>query len=320
MKDLKLRDRKILKLLDQDARLSNSQIAKKLRVNKNVVNYNIKRLEELGVIKGYNAMIDYSSLGYIQFEVYIDLYERNVEINQQLVKHLLDMKQIGLVVKVIGDWDVVVGFYVKTPQEFREVWHKVLQEFKPQIKKYQINLVAEKVMFPRSYLDNKKKNTNELEWHLGNHHSRELDETDMKILHLLAKDARTPIKDIALKTKMSSMAIIYRLKQLVKKEVIEGYRVNLKFAKLGLQHFHVNMDLENPKVVKKMTEFCKVNPFIIKVDKSIGEFDFEFDLEVENFDQFLQVIDEMKTLFPGAIRDYKYVRFLEYNKRNYLPC
>ena len=60
MGELNKRNKKILKLLDLDARQSNIQIAKKLRVSKNVVNYNINKLEEDGLIKGYNTIVDAS--------------------------------------------------------------------------------------------------------------------------------------------------------------------------------------------------------------------------------------------------------------------
>ena len=51
---LNKRDQKLLKILDLDARQSNIQIAKKLKISKNVVNYNIKRLEDEKLIKSYN--------------------------------------------------------------------------------------------------------------------------------------------------------------------------------------------------------------------------------------------------------------------------
>ncbi|MBT4825065.1 winged helix-turn-helix transcriptional regulator, partial [Candidatus Woesearchaeota archaeon] len=40
---LTLKDKRILKELDLDARQSNSKIAKKTRLSKNIVNYRIKR-------------------------------------------------------------------------------------------------------------------------------------------------------------------------------------------------------------------------------------------------------------------------------------
>ena len=45
-------DKRIISQLDRDARASNSKIARALRINKNVVNYRIKSLEQEGIIRG----------------------------------------------------------------------------------------------------------------------------------------------------------------------------------------------------------------------------------------------------------------------------
>ena len=55
---LDLKDRKILYELDSNARQSNSEIAKKVGLNKNTVNYKINRMTEEGIIAGYYTVID----------------------------------------------------------------------------------------------------------------------------------------------------------------------------------------------------------------------------------------------------------------------
>jgi len=136
---------------------------------------------------------------------------------------------------------------------------------------------------------------------------------------MLVKDARVQVKDIALKTKKSSMAIIYRIKQLVKKKVIKGYRAFIDFEKLGYQRYNIKFHLDDINIFDKLVNFCNMQPNIVKVDKSIGTFDFEFDMEIKDFEEFSEIIDKIKIQFPGVIRDYKYLRFLRYYKRNHLP-
>jgi DNA-binding Lrp family transcriptional regulator len=57
-------DKKILKIILQDARLSYREIAKKVGVSTGTVLARIKRMEEEGIIKGYSAIIDYEKIGY----------------------------------------------------------------------------------------------------------------------------------------------------------------------------------------------------------------------------------------------------------------
>lgn len=57
-------DVKILKAVTVDARLSSRQIAKQCGVSVGTVLFRIRRLEEMGVIKGYSVIPDHEKLGY----------------------------------------------------------------------------------------------------------------------------------------------------------------------------------------------------------------------------------------------------------------
>jgi Lrp/AsnC family leucine-responsive transcriptional regulator len=56
-------DRKIVTLLQQDARLSNAALAKKVGLTTSTVHERVKKLERKGVIKGYVAVVDPEALG-----------------------------------------------------------------------------------------------------------------------------------------------------------------------------------------------------------------------------------------------------------------
>ncbi|KUJ99636.1 MAG: Transcription regulator, Lrp/AsnC family, partial [Thermococcales archaeon 44_46] len=57
-------DRKIISILQEDARLSYREIAKKVGVAVGTVYNRIKRLEEEGIIRGFVPKLDYAKLGY----------------------------------------------------------------------------------------------------------------------------------------------------------------------------------------------------------------------------------------------------------------
>ena len=58
MKNLDLKDRKILYHLDINSRQSFSQLGKKVGLHKDVVAYRVKKLQEKGVIKCFYTEID----------------------------------------------------------------------------------------------------------------------------------------------------------------------------------------------------------------------------------------------------------------------
>ena len=57
-------DAKILQQLAKNARQSYRQIARKIRVSTGTVLTRIKRLEEMGIIRGYSVILDTERLGY----------------------------------------------------------------------------------------------------------------------------------------------------------------------------------------------------------------------------------------------------------------
>jgi DNA-binding Lrp family transcriptional regulator len=57
-------DKKILKNLLEDARFSSRQIAKNVGVSVGTVLSRVKKMEDIGIIKGYSAILDHEKLGY----------------------------------------------------------------------------------------------------------------------------------------------------------------------------------------------------------------------------------------------------------------
>jgi len=57
-------DRKILKNLLEDARFSSRQIAKNMGVSVGTVLSRIRKMEDVGLIKGYSVILDHEKIGY----------------------------------------------------------------------------------------------------------------------------------------------------------------------------------------------------------------------------------------------------------------
>ena len=72
---LDIKDKKILSELDKNARQSNSQIGKKVRLSKEVVKYRIDKMVENGLIFRFHTVINYFKLGIQKFKVYLRLVD-----------------------------------------------------------------------------------------------------------------------------------------------------------------------------------------------------------------------------------------------------
>ncbi len=104
-------DRKILNVLNRDARMSFRRIAKELKISPTTLYSKVKKLEKSGVLKGYIPLIDTESVGYNLMAV-ISLrvkQEKDIEVQKAIAK----FPQVAAVYEVTGDWDLILVCYFK---------------------------------------------------------------------------------------------------------------------------------------------------------------------------------------------------------------
>jgi len=313
---LDLKDRKILFELDRDARQSNSEIAKKVGLNKNTVNYKITKMIEDGVIAGYYTIVDSSKLGYFSVRVYAKFFNTNEKKEKEIFDWLKKNKFVGVVNKIDTNYDIGFMAYAKDIYE----WEDVLNEFKAKFREYiwqeRVDIFCRVYHYQRNYLSDSKEKFREFQT-IGGKELEKADELDLKILSILAKNARMPIVEIAEKLKADDRTIAFRIKQLEKKKIIQGYRVSLNLAKIGYEYYKLNFKLNDCSNYKSLFDFCKNHKNVIYIDQTLGDLDFEIDVEVEGRQGLFELINEIKKNFP--IRDVEILNFKEYLKLETIP-
>jgi DNA-binding Lrp family transcriptional regulator len=311
------RQKKILAIIDKNAKLSYSKIGKICAVPKSVVNYNINNLLEQKIIKGFTALIDYSALGYSELRVYVNLYEHDLSKEKEFLNYLKKLKNSGIVAKTVGDYDLVISFYTKDIRLFWQKWFEILKLYKSIIREYFFNIIVEKKLFPLfSKLDERTKNI----FIIGNKDKQDFDDIDVKLVDLLNEDCRKPIYEIANILNLGSSSIIYRIKKLEEKHIILGYYTIFSFSKLGKEFCRVQFQFADVNEFNRFLKHLKVLPTVLGYARLIGSSnDLEVDFLVKNVDELLSIINDVKEKFPGLIRDYTYLRVLDTFKWNHNP-
>jgi Lrp/AsnC family transcriptional regulator for asnA, asnC and gidA len=62
--DIDQLDKQILSILMRNAKKAYTDIAKQLYVSGGTIHVRMKKLEDAGIVKGYNLVVDHSKLGY----------------------------------------------------------------------------------------------------------------------------------------------------------------------------------------------------------------------------------------------------------------
>jgi DNA-binding Lrp family transcriptional regulator len=117
-------DKRIVLQLCTSSQGSYRQIAKRLGIHPTTLIQRVKRLEELGIIKGYRAQVDYLKLGYeFMAIVHISVEGDLLDVQQKIQ----DLKDVVAVYDVTGECDSIAWVACRSREEFSAVIKSMLQ-------------------------------------------------------------------------------------------------------------------------------------------------------------------------------------------------
>ena len=320
MVKIDLKDRKILYQLDLDCRQSNTQIGKKVGLKRDVVAYRINRMQDEGIIKNFWTAINTFKLGYQVFRIYINFHYVSTQIKNDIIQYFTDYKNFWAVASVKGPIDLDVIMWVNNICEFYNFWDKALEKYEDYFEKYTISIYIKAVGYKKSYLlEEFDKSDRKMYEAVCDGTAVNIDDIDYTLLNELAINARISLIDLAEKLDCSSQTINYRIKNLIKKGIIQTFRVNIDRSKLGLQLFKVDIFLKEYKQRKNIIKYLDHGGYIECLNVSAGWSDIEPELVVENMDKLIQLMEKINNEFPNAIRKLDYWIMTEVHKERWLP-
>jgi len=101
-------DLKILRYVQENPKMRIRDISSKLGVPKSTVYYRIRKLEELNVIKGYNAILDSEKLGFEYIVVILVKGKYGPGYHEEIGRFLSKNPYVQAVYYVLGEQDFVV--------------------------------------------------------------------------------------------------------------------------------------------------------------------------------------------------------------------
>lgn len=320
MVQIDLKDRKILYELDGNSRQSISKIARKVGLHKNVVNYRIKQLQGIGVISNFHTLINSYKIGYDMFRFYIVYRHITPDIRREIVDYFVENDHTWWVASFEGSYDLCIVLWVKELNDFHIFWEETLKKYRKYFRRQMFFDYVQLHHFRNSFLiDNFKKSDRERTQVTGGGKRADIDKMDFEILKLLAKNSRIATIEISKKLDVSSNTVLTRIRRMEGLDVIQGYRVNIDFTKIGYHLYKVNIDLNDYNQRGRIINYMKHDPHLIMIDKAIGYYDLEFDLWLKDLNHLHEVMDDLTMKFPNDIRNYDYAHDPTLHKLLYIP-
>ena len=120
-------DLKILNILSEDAKMPYTEVAKKVFVSGGTVHVRMKKLEEMGIVKGTTLKIDYSKLGY-DITCFLGIYLEKSSLYDEVVAKLKEISEIATIRYTTGNYNIFCKIYCKDTQHLRDVLHDKIQK------------------------------------------------------------------------------------------------------------------------------------------------------------------------------------------------
>ena len=310
-------DKKILGVLDSNARSSLTQLARKVRLSKSAVAQRIKKLENEGYVNGYYAVIDSSRLGFLSFRVYLKFYKTSPKKEQEIFSFLLREPRVWWLGLVQGAWNAGFVVWVKDLYDFRNFWLDFMTRFRQNIGKHLISPYLKLRHYAPAYLGSSE---NRAAGVVGEGPKIDLDDTDKKILEKIAGNARDTVVELAQKTGLTPAVVKYRLKQLVRKGVIVCFRAKINAAKLGYSLYKLEFCLDNLVRLREMQAFAQELPTLLYIDETLGGGDFEAEFLLKSEQELEELLGKFKSKFYDAIREVDYIVYSKVLKYSYFPA
>jgi len=318
---LDLKDRKILYQLDLNARQSNAQIGKKVGLHRNKVLYRINRMIDEGVIKNFWIEFNTFKLGYNCYRLYLNFQDVSLDVKNEIIQYFVNCKNAWAVMSAQGPIDFDVMLWVKDSHEFNQFWNKTLDKYGMYFANHIVSVLTGGVAFKKSYLLSDEYEKSDREYFILRSGGKtiEIDELDYQLLNEMAVSARIPLIDLAEKLGCSSQTTNYRMKNLIRNGIILAIRVNIDMKKLGFQNSALDIYLKDHTQRNHIINYVKHIPYVEYLIEAVGWADITLDLIVKNTEHLTQIMDDIDSKFPGAIRKQNFWMSKKYHRLRSLP-
>jgi Lrp/AsnC family leucine-responsive transcriptional regulator len=326
MLNLDSKDKKILGALNEDARLTNSEIAKKFNIPRHIIKRRIEKLEHDKVIKAYKLKLNYKLLGWQEYEVYLRLMAQDKQKVDELIKALIKNKHVSWIGTCFGNYDIKMSFYARDNQDFYKIFSSSLKGYKAHIKTHEVLIITKKYkMDPSLFLgtvlnDKFVPKINIPSAGIPPTKPLFLNEKDLKLIELLGVNPKTTLSSLSITLGITLQGVKKRISSLEKRNIFLGTSALINGQTLGFIWstclFKLSLNDEQEEDLEKYISGMSGTTSAVRL---LGKWDLGVTFFSETIKDLQQNISNFKTRFKECIIDYDSLIILENYKYPEIP-
>lgn len=318
---LDIKDRKLLYYLSQDSRMSHTQLAKRISLSKNAVKYRITRLKNLGIITQFTSTINLGALRYYTFTVLLRFNE-DIYKNKEIINYFKNHEFADWVTTLSGHWDIFVEFACDDLYHMSKIIDGIIKQFGATLNTYQVFLSNDTLrvehLIGDFYKDLKVSKIEQKDRRIEEYKA---DKVDKRILNLMGEDSSLNYIDIAEKLKLTLDVVRYRMKNLIKENIIIKFFPEISLQNLGYTEYLYILKLRDISESRfnELKKLIKFNENITYgfVDKN--SFYVVFDCAFSSSEGIDELSRKLRSDFSDIIESQDYLMIKEQISFNLFP-
>lgn len=319
------KDKEILRLLNENARMTSKAIGSALNISREVADYRIKRLVKNGLISGYITLVSDSKLGYSSYLLLLQLQNYSCEDEERILQFLKGHEFTKWVLKGSGEWDIHVAIAVKNKNHLAQIVDEIDGFCGKNLRKYELAisinlLVGENLSFLLTK-DNKNISDMPAVEKKISYELAELDDKDRALLKAISTDARAPIVKIAQQVGLSADATNLRMKKLQKQGIIKKFQTVVDLSTLNYLLYAVFLKINNysAKRESQLRAFLHSLKNITFAERIIGSWDMRLQLSCATPQEFELILQKIREFIGEDLKYYNFTLMIKEYKRASYP-
>ncbi|MBI4159508.1 Lrp/AsnC family transcriptional regulator [Candidatus Woesearchaeota archaeon] len=318
--------RELLFLYSENARIKIKELAHLLKKSPQRLKYNVKTLEKDKIAFNPYSMIDYSFFGLLLFRVYFKggyISEKNKNL---ILQKLRDQPYVVSIYELDGAFDLVIEMEAPNASRFNKELRKITTET-PTLNNYKILLNVVTHMYPRLYLL-KHSSLAELITKFGrdtivggDRQVETFSKSEIDVLYSVLLNPKIRLTKLAQQTGMNIKTANSILKRLTQRKIIKGYKNLVDTHALEIHKHRLFLKLHNLSQEREnqLMDYILKTPEIIQVNKTVGDWDMELDLESFDKSRIRYLTVQLREDFGELIENFDIMEFYQYHKKTFLP-
>lgn len=284
-------DTDLLRILIQNSRMPMTQLAKKLKVSREVATYRLNKLKKEGIILDFVTEINIEKLGFVGAAVFINVKATR---QKEFKQFLAETPFVSWVAELSGIWGFGLSIIAKTNKELDEKFLQIYNQFKDAIIDHRFMLHRKSLYYYEKYFGELPKSITEKKYK-----DYKIDKKDKMILQKLSKNSRIDNVALSQKIYLTAPAVTQRIKQLEASGHIEKYSIFVDISRLGLFQYSIFIINKNIDEKQKLINYLRQHKSVSFLAEYVGDPFMEFGLFVKDPYELRERLQEIEETFPN---------------------